>query len=46
VDEVFVRHPDRKEEEHALIRQIEKDYPPGEACVLAWSERTGKAARI
>jgi hypothetical protein len=49
---VAVRHAgerpsraDRKEEEHALIRQIEKDHPPGEARVRAWSERTGKSAR-
>jgi hypothetical protein len=36
---------DRKEEEHTLIRQIEKDHPPGKARVRAWSERTGKSAR-
>jgi hypothetical protein len=49
---VSVRHAgerpsraDRKEEEHALIRQIEKDHPAGEARVRAWSERTGKSAR-
>jgi len=49
---VAVRHADerpsradRKEAEHALIRQIEKDHPTGEARVRAWSERTGKSAR-
>ncbi len=49
---VAVRHSferpsraDRKDEEHALIRQIEKDHPPGEARIRAWSERTGKSAR-
>jgi hypothetical protein len=49
---VAVRHAgeqpsraERKEEEHAIIRQIEKEHPPGEARVRAWSERTGKSAR-
>src|SRR5690348_4873765 len=49
---VAVRHAverpsraDRKEEEHALIRQIEKDHPSGEARVRAWAERTGKSPR-
>jgi hypothetical protein len=49
---VAVRHSgerpsraDRKEEEQALIRQIEKEHPAGEARVRAWSERTGKSAR-
>jgi hypothetical protein len=28
-----------------IIRQIEKDRPPGEACLRAWSECTGKSAR-
>jgi hypothetical protein len=49
---VAVRHAggrpsraDRKEEEHAIIREIEKEQPPGEARLRAWSERTGKSSR-
>jgi hypothetical protein len=49
---VAVRHAggrpsraDRKDEEHAIIRRIEKEHPPGEARVRAWSERTGKSER-
>jgi hypothetical protein len=34
-----------KQEEHPIIRQIEKYHPPGEVRVRAWSERTGKSVR-
>ena len=35
----------RKEEEHALIRQIERDHPSKAARVRAWSQLTGKSSR-
>lgn len=37
--------PDRLAGSYAIIRQIEKDHPPGQTCVGAWSERTGKSVR-
>jgi hypothetical protein len=49
---VAVRHPDarpsradRKEEEHALVRDILREHPTRERRVRAWTERTGKSER-
>ena len=49
---VAVRHAedrpcrdDRKEEEHAILREILKEHPTREERVRAWSSRTGKSER-
>jgi hypothetical protein len=50
---IAVRHADespvsreaRKEEEHAIIEAIVRDYPSRDERVRAWTERTGKSER-
>jgi hypothetical protein len=49
---VSVRHPDerpsraeRKQEEHALLREMPREHETCEERVRAWAERTGKSER-
>jgi hypothetical protein len=49
---VAIRHPDerpsraeRKEGEHALLREILREHPTRDERVRAWTERTGKSER-